>query len=111
MSDLKRTPGPWAWQKFGDEHMLAAQHGMREIILGANPIDQEQGYVRCHVTMNSPDGILEGINPEHPNAKVIALAPEFLEICQKVMKSEIDGSYVVASDWWKEMKELIERAS
>jgi len=74
----KSTKAPWAWQKFGNKYCLTAQHGMREIILGANPVDGENGFAPCMVVMNE-DGILRPIDPDHPNAKLIASAPELLE--------------------------------
>ena len=45
------------------------------------------------------------------NAKLIAAAPELLEVCQKAMESEIDGSYVVATKWWDEMKQAIKKVN
>ena len=45
------------------------------------------------------------------NAKLIAAAPELLKACQKAMESEIDGSYVVATKWWGEMKQAIKKAT
>ena len=44
-------------------------------------------------------------------AKIEKVNVELLKICKKVMKSQIDGSYIVACAWWKEMKEAIENAS
>jgi len=72
------TEPPWAWQKFGDKYCLTAQHGMREIILSANK--------GGNIEMNQ-DGILENIDPNHPNPKLISAAPDLLEACQLVMKS------------------------
>ena len=71
----KHTKGPWAWQAFGPTHSLAAQHGMREIIIGATK-EKQMGYPI--VAMNQ-DGILQAVDPEHPNAKLIAAAPALHE--------------------------------
>jgi len=73
---MKHTKGKWAWQRFGDHYHLAAQHGMREIIISANIVNQHS--LKPCVTMNI-DGILKPINPDHPNAKLIAKAPEMLQ--------------------------------
>ena len=78
---MKHTKAPWAWQKFGKNHFLTAQHGMREIILSGN---KDKGGA-SYPSMNK-DGILQPIDPEHPNAKLIAAAPELLEALQKVRK-------------------------
>ena len=32
---------------------------------------------------------------------------ELVEICQLVMESDIDGSYVVATKWWYKMKQAL----
>ena len=45
------------------------------------------------------------------NQKLIAAAPELLEICKRVIESEIDGSYVLAANWWKDMQEVIKKAT
>lgn len=88
MSDLEElmktensyTPGPWKWQKFGPYYLLSAQHGMREIILGAN-----KQRTSCYPSMNV-DGILKPIDPTHPNARIISHAPDLL--------SELERTYI-----------------
>jgi hypothetical protein len=65
--EVKFTPAPWAFQKFGKDFYLTAQHGMREIILAGS----KGGQLR----MNQ-DGILLPVNPNHPNAKLICAAPK-----------------------------------
>ena len=82
--ETKFTKGKWAWQKFGDKYCLVAQHGMREVILSSN-INEEKS-LQPYLTMNK-DGILKPIDPNHPNAKLIAAAPDLLNACQLVMKS------------------------
>jgi hypothetical protein len=71
----QRTPGPWAWQRMGRNYFLVAQHGMREIIIGSLAIEMP---VETYPAMAN-DGRLERVNPEHPNAKLIAAAPELLD--------------------------------
>jgi hypothetical protein len=75
MSNTKYTLGPWMWQLFGDTYSLTAQHGMREIIVGAINHDK----MRYPVVAMNKNGILSDIDPDHPNAKLIAAAPEMLE--------------------------------
>ena len=70
--ETKFTKGEWAFQKFGKQYNLTAQHGRREIILSAN--------LKGELVMNQ-DGILRPINPDHPNAKLIAAAPELYNAC------------------------------
>ena len=45
------------------------------------------------------------------NAKLMAAAPELLQVCQLAMKSDIDGSYVTGSKWWGKMEEAIKKAT
>ena len=114
---MKHTKGEWAWQKFGEGYCLTAQHGMREIIIGANLLNSEdEGDRRTHVTMNSPNGILESINPEHPNAKLIAAAPDLLEACKNALTllSEIEtptGLGVEMIEAEHELEQAIKKAT
>lgn len=78
---LKHTPGPWAWQKFGEFNLLTAQHGMREIIIGS--VKKEKSFI-SYPAMND-HGILQPIDENHPNAKLIAAAPELLEALQNLV--------------------------
>lgn len=88
MEDLKSkelgiTKGPWAWQLFGDTPMLTAQHGMREIIIGAIK-HPEIGYP-IPAMNNQKTGRLEDIDKDHPNAKLIAAAPDLLWALQVIV--------------------------
>jgi hypothetical protein len=81
--ETKHTQGPWQWQKFGEFRFLAAQHGMREIIIGSiKPVGYETG-----VPAMNKNGILEPIDPNHPNAKLIAAAPELLNALIEAVKT------------------------
>ena len=58
--------------------------------------------------------ILEGIVTKEEcqaNAKLIQAAPELLKVCQMVMESDIDGSFVAAGKWYKLMKSTIKKAT
>lgn len=72
------TPGPWAWQRFGKEWCLVGQWGMRPIVLS----------VMRKVGLTSlVDGLLVPLNPEHPDARLIAAAPDLLEALIGLMSS------------------------
>lgn len=81
-TELKHTPGPWAWQKLGNFNNLVAQHGDREIIIGSLAI-REAMPVETFPAMNN-DGILYAISKDHPNAKLIAAAPEMFEVIKEL---------------------------
>lgn len=82
----EHTPGPWAWQLFGDTYSLTAQHGRREQIISAIP----HGQMKYPVVAMASDGRLQDVDPKHPNARLIASAPDLLdrmEIVQGVLKA------------------------
>ena len=76
---LIHTAAPWGWQRFGDTYSLTAQHGMREIIIGGI----KHGQMGYPVVGMNLDGILQDVDPSHPNAKLIAAAPDMLKIIQE----------------------------
>lgn len=89
------TKGPWAWQKFGEYFLLCAQHGMREIIVSSLPVAKKP--IPTYPAMNI-NGRLEAIDPNHPNAKLIADAPVMLQIIKDFVNeyeifSEIPENY------------------
>lgn len=67
---MNGTPGPWAWQDFG-QLMLTGQHGLRPIVLQSSP----KGL---RVRGLDTDWMI-AITPDHPDARLIALAPDLLE--------------------------------
>lgn len=91
---MKHTKGPWGWQKFGDYDSLTAQHGMREIIIGS--VTTESG-LSSFVAMNK-DGILNPIDRDHPNAKLISKSPEMLEALKWFVNAMNDGSLIIFTD-------------
>ncbi len=105
-TEVGHTPTPWEWQKFGEDYNLTAQHGMREIIIGV--IDKNRFDVNYashpEVAMNK-NGILQSINPEHPNAAFIVKAvnshDELLEALKAVGRpeTEYDGKMIEICPW------------
>lgn len=101
----KITRQPWGWQKFGDVYSLTAQHGMREIILGAIK-DRKTGHPVLAMNHN---GILEKVNPEHPNAKFIVTAvnchDELIETLEEFIKHPLSGDMERAKEIIKKAKQ------
>jgi hypothetical protein len=102
---MENTKAPWGWQKFGDDYSLVAKHGMREIIISSGNKNDNELDRRTIVNMNNDDdGLLHPVDPSHPNAKLIASAPDLLEACidalkmcqDKVMPTENDLNIMVA---------------
>lgn len=86
------TKGKWAWQLFGDTYSLTAQHGMREIIVGAIEHPEMEYPV---VGMNN-DGLLRVVDKVHPNAKLIAAAPEMYK---QLISTYLDIQIQCRKDW------------
>lgn len=107
------TKGPWAWRRFGDTYTLHAEHGRRDTILGAIP----HGEMKYPVVAMSIDGRLTDIDPEHPNAKLIAAAPDLLNAISSIMialnksscgwnmDSDIEGAYQLLGRAYKKATE------
>lgn len=75
------TPGPWEWQKFGDKICLAAQISMRPIVLSVVSGGPFKGHLTSLIR-----GLLRPLDPNHPDAKLIAAAPDLLEALRSIMK-------------------------
>lgn len=81
------TKGKWDWQLFGDTYYLTAQHGMREIIIGA--INHPEFSIP--VPAMNYNGKLQVVDKNHPNAKLISKAPEMHEALKGVFISTKQG--------------------
>ncbi len=79
---MTHTKGEWAWQLLGDCYYLIAQHGGREVIIGAI----EHPDFKHPVPAMNYKGILREVDNTHPNAKLIAAAPDLLKACQECLK-------------------------
>ena len=94
---MKHTKAPWLMnttKRFMDNKGLA--------------ITDSDSILICEV---SHDLSQLSIREYEANAKLIVAAPDLLLVCQKALESEIDGSYVSASNWWKAMKDTVKKAT
>ena len=80
-SKTKHTPGPWAWREIGKTYVLWGEHGHRPIVLDC---------YRNKLRMRNEHVLMEPISPQHPDAKLIAAAPELLAALQAILKGPID---------------------
>lgn len=106
---LTTTPGPWAWQNFGGAYFLTAQHGMREIIIAGGTKREEESNVACLPVMNSEKGILEPVDPTHPNARLIAAAPDLFQALIKINNIE-NAAFGLKSFDIERFKKLVSEA-
>jgi hypothetical protein len=88
----KPTPGNWAWFKTGECYHLMANQGMRPIVLSANAKDSKTICLACGeevdclgppflTSRDDQRDLLTPLDPMHPDARLIAAAPDFLEAC------------------------------
>lgn len=71
MTETKHTPGPWVWREVGGQVRLGTAHHGFMIVIDANR--------KGEVVTRGRNGILRAIVPEHPNARLIAAAPNMFE--------------------------------
>ena len=81
MSTLKYTPGPLAWQKFGDDWCLTGQYGTRPIVLSVG------GRPRQLRLRDAEHDLLIPFDPAHPDARLLAAAVELLEACKAAVEA------------------------
>src|SRR3990167_4592797 len=73
------TKGPWAWQEMGGWR-LVGQWGMRPIVLSAKARNGK-GPGKFALRDDESD-LLIPFDPNHPDARLIAAAPDLLEACR-----------------------------
>lgn len=71
------TPPPWVWGQMGGWKLIG-NHGMRPIVLGARGIRKSSGPPPPaeFVLRNAEHDLLIPFDPKHPDALLIAAAPE-----------------------------------
>jgi len=71
---MAHTPGPWRWM---NAETLVGDHGRRPVVLTISPNG---------LATRATDGRLCILNAEHPNGRLIAAAPEGLELAKAVVE-------------------------
>lgn len=67
-NNAKHTPGPWRWMT---AETLVGDHGRRPVVLTTTPLGG--------LATGGNDGLLGRLSAEHPNARLIAAAPDLLK--------------------------------
>lgn len=86
MSEAKYTPGPWAWIRDTDGyHLVTAHSGQRVVLTSAinNSLgDWDAPGTSCLFAREGDPSQLVPLTPDHPDARLIAAAPELLAACE-----------------------------
>lgn len=73
-ADALSTPGPWTWRTFGNIPHLCTTHGGALIVL--QPV--RKGMQGASFRLRDAKCIMQDFDPLHPDAQLIARAPELL---------------------------------
>jgi hypothetical protein len=75
----RATPGPWRWL---DEATLVGDHGYRPVVL--TPVRRSLPAMGTR----GESGLIEPMSLDHPNARLIAAAPELLKALRDMLDAE-----------------------
>lgn len=78
MSKHTHTEGPWVWRDFGSRLMLVTLHQGSRVVVSADP---RTG----HLKTRDKNGTLKYLEADHPNARLIAAAPELHQAGERAM--------------------------
>ena len=88
----KCTKGEWQWIKMGDNLVLAATHHGTLIVMDFVRKGMNSAQPRFAIREGNKGGLLKKTDEidvaNHPDARLIAAAPDLLEACEAWMKVE-----------------------
>lgn len=84
MAEANHTPGPWKWDEWYTMGRLVGPN--HEPILGAAMLDLPIPYLVARGgEWEGPPYELNPITPDHPDARLIAAAPDLLAACEAAL--------------------------
>ncbi len=79
---MKWTRGPWGWRKLGDTYHLVGLYGSLPVILSTLKVGRA-----THLTSrNAEEDRLYPLDPKHPDAQLIAAAPDMADALEEALR-------------------------
>lgn len=87
-TEVGHTPAPWEWHPYGTDYILHGAHGHRPIVLdyGSCGVGPRGGTGSRKLRVrNFERCLMVPLSPDHPDARLIAAAPDLLAACQALI--------------------------
>ena len=88
------TPGPWLYDKWGSRYSIGLS------------LDGSGVHHVVAVT-----GILDAVEQEESNARLISAAPDLLEVCQDILSDHHTGRFTLPQERLAQLRDALSKAA